>query len=58
MPITAWDVAHAAGQPIKPLGPLVRWEILEHVGDASRRGHRRAYLVREGVCDSLPGTRA
>jgi hypothetical protein len=51
--ISAWDVAHALGQPTRPLGPLVTWGILDHAGDATRRGHRRYYFVRAGVCEAL-----
>jgi hypothetical protein len=55
--ISAWDVAHALQRPIRPLGPLVKWEILDHAGDPTRRGHRRYYLVRQGVCEALNAIR-
>src|SRR5439155_22281055 len=54
VPITAWDVAHSMRKKTaKPLGPLVRWGILEHAGAATRQGNSRYYFVRPGVREGM-----
>lgn len=56
--LSSWDVGDVLGQNPRPLGPLVTWGILEHDGDATRRGHRRYYFVRPGVCETVRALRA
>ena len=51
--IALWTAAHALGEAIRPLGPLVRWEILDHLGEPIRRGHRRYCTDRAGVCEAI-----